>query len=145
MRKQILILFAAFLSALITSANAEIIATYQDIESYEAAQQRLGRAPEIGEFERYDFEVSQAQPGGQIIIAQVDASDPIEPEPEPEPSLFDRTSRAQMLGCLQRWDNQLNSGSVTTVLNSLSSMFDDKETINYCIEDIRAIVQAAEK
>jgi len=145
MKKQILLLFAVFLSALITSANAEVIATYQDIESYEDAEQRLGRAPEIGEFERYDFEVSQAQPGGQIVIAQVDSSDPIVPEPEPEPSLFDRTSRAQMLGCLQRWDNQLNAQEMTTVLNSLSSMLSDKETINYCIEDIRAIVQAVEK
>jgi len=137
-------LLLTFLFMVTTAVSAEVIATYQDIEGYDQAAARLGRAPEVSEFERYDYEVSSID--GKIVIALVsDQSDPLpEPEPEPAPGLFDRTSKQQMLGCLTRWNNQLNAESFETVLNSLSSMFSDKEKINFCIEDIRKVIEVTE-
>jgi len=132
-------LLLTFLFMVTTAVSAEVIATYQDIEGYDQAAARLGRAPEVSEFERYDYEVSSID--GKIVIALV--SD--QPEPLPEPTLFGRTSKQQMLGCLTRWSNQLNSQSFETVLNSLSSMFKDKDAVvNNCIEDIRRVIETAE-
>lgn len=136
-------LLLTFLFMVTTAVSAEVIATYQDIEGYDQAAARLGRAPEVSEFERYDYEVSSID--GKIVIALAsDQSDPLpEPEPEPAPGLFDRTSKQQMYGCLTRWRNQLNAEQVQTVLNSLSSMYDDKAVMNNCIDDIKAVIGAA--
>ena len=201
--------------ALSLSLSAEVITTYQDVESFDAATERLGRTPMVSELERYDMQVTltvaalpsdpvdpvdpvepvdyvvcasehgicsiptgkiatvryglnifgyaenlsgdvlcnsslfgDPDPGARKVCAYLVTGDivPVEPEPEPEPvsGLFDRTSKAQMMGCLTRWDNQLNAAGFSTVLNSLSSMFDDKEVINNCIEDIREVVRVAQ-
>ena len=158
-------LFVAIM-VLSSSLSAKVIDTYTDIESYPDATARLGRAPLVSDFLRYDMQVAQeiqdtaATPGGPIVISRFGTTEPetpviVEPEPptiDPKPvsppaevivvDYFSRTSRQQMNGCLDRWNNQLNASEITTVLNSISAMFDDKEIINNCIEDIRAVIKA---
>ena len=141
--RQLFLILALIPSALI----AEPITEYWDTERYTDAKDRLQIDDvEVNDLKKYNYVVTR-EDNDVILISLADGTEPVDPtEPdEPtEPSLFDRTSKQQMLGCLTRWDNQLNAEEITTVLNSLSSMFSDKEKINFCIEDIRAVVRSAE-
>ena len=132
------------------SLSAETITAYWDTESYAEAKERLQIDDiEVSDLEKHHYVVTR-EDNDVILISLADGTEPVDPvdQADPDeptdPSLFDRTSKQQMLGCLTRWDNQLNAEEITTVLNSLSSMFSDKEKINFCIEDIRAVVRSVE-
>ena len=122
----------SFLLLMCFPVNAEILATYTDIESYETATIRLGRVPIYSDFQRKT-----------MIVASLTEPTVIVP-PVIDPGFFSRTSRQQMNGCLNRWHNQLNASETTTVLNSISAMLGDKVIINNCIEDIGEIIKATE-
>ena len=118
-----------------SSVNAEIITTYTDIESYEAASARIGHPASVSDLQHYEMIVSQEVVGGPIIISRGGTVT--------EPGLFSRTRKAQMYGCLTRWANQVNGGT-EQVLNSMAAMINDKSLINYCIEDIKALIKATQ-
>ena len=117
---------------------AGTVATFQDVESIEAAQERLGTDDiEVGDLKRYDRQVSNV--GTRLIIS---AAEPSTVTPVPiEPAPVTTTSKAQLNGCLDRVNNQLNS-PLKTAINSLFSSRQDKEILQACIDDMRLIIKS---